>query len=65
MNGHGIEFVSIVRSDTCHKVTFKLYPKLNHLFIAGEGKSTPDEYAQPGHVEETVVADIAEWIRGR
>jgi dienelactone hydrolase len=47
------------------KVTFKLYPKLNHQFIAGEGKSTPDEYAQPGHVEETVVADIAEWIRGR
>lgn len=47
------------------KVTFKLYPKLNHLFIAGEGKSTPDEYAQPGHVEETVVADIAEWIRER
>jgi dienelactone hydrolase len=47
------------------KVTFKLYPKLNHLFIAGEGKSTPDEYEQPGHVAETVVADVAEWIRGR
>ena len=47
------------------RVTFKLYPKLNHLFIAGEGKSTPDEYAQPGHVAETVVTDIAEWIGGR
>jgi len=47
------------------RVTFKLYPKLNHLFIAGEGKSTPDEYWQPGHVAETVVADVAEWIRGR
>ena len=46
------------------KVIFKLYPKLNHLFIAGEGKSTPDEYGQPGHVAETVVADVAEWIRG-
>jgi dienelactone hydrolase len=46
-------------------VTFKLYPKLNHLFIAGEGKSTPDEYGQPGHVAEAVVADVAEWIRGR
>jgi dienelactone hydrolase len=45
-------------------VTFKLYPKLNHLFIAGEGKSTPDEYLQPGHVAETVVADVAEWIKG-
>ena len=47
------------------KVTFKLYPKLNHLFIAGEGKSTPDEYLEPGHVAETVVSDIAEWIGGR
>ena len=47
------------------KVTFKLYPKLNHLFIAGEGKSTPEEYLQPGHVAETVVTDIAEWIGGR
>jgi dienelactone hydrolase len=47
------------------KVTFKLYPKLNHLFIAGEGQSTPDEYEQPGHVAETVVTDIAEWINGR
>src|SRR3954470_20562571 len=25
-------------------VTFKSYPKLNHLFIEGEGKSTPAEY---------------------
>jgi hypothetical protein len=45
--------------------TFKLYPKLNHLFIAGEGKSTPAEYEQSGHVAETVVADIAAWIQAR
>src|ERR1039458_10154976 len=47
------------------RVTFKLYPKLNHLFIAGEGKSTPDEYMELGHVAEPVVTDIAEWIGGR
>ena len=46
-------------------VTFKLYPKLNHLFIAGEGKSTPDEYEEPGHVAGPVVTDIAEWIGAR
>jgi hypothetical protein len=46
-----------------HNVTFKFYPKLNHQFIAGEGKSTPDEYQQAGHVAEPVVADIAEWIK--
>ncbi len=46
-------------------VTFKLYPRLNHLFIAGEGKSTPGEYENPGHVAEAAVTDIAQWIKGR
>jgi uncharacterized protein len=48
---------------TQSRVTFKLYPKLNHLFIAGEGQSTPEEYLQPGHVAEDVVSTIADWIR--
>ncbi len=43
-------------------VTFRTYPKLNHLFIAGEGRSRPEEYQAPGHVEEQVVAGIANWI---
>ena len=25
-------------------VTFKLYPQLNHLFVAGEGQSSPEEH---------------------
>ncbi len=44
-------------------VQFKLYPSLNHLFIEGEGKSTPAEYENPGHVAEIVVADVATWIK--
>jgi dienelactone hydrolase len=44
------------------EVAFKLYPKLNHLFIAGQGKSTPSEYDKPGHVAETVIDDIAGWV---
>jgi len=28
-------------------VTFKSYPKLNHLFLEGEGKSLPAEYSKP------------------
>jgi dienelactone hydrolase len=43
-------------------VSFKLYPDLNHLFIAGTGPSSPVEYMKPGHVPEVVVADIASWI---
>ena len=44
-------------------VTFKLYPDLNHLFMTGEGKSTPSEYEIAGHVAEQVIGDIAEWIQ--
>jgi hypothetical protein len=44
------------------KVTFKLYPDLNHLFIAGIGKSTPQEYEKGGYVAEKVVSDIADWV---
>jgi uncharacterized protein len=43
-------------------VTIKSYPTRNHLFIAGEGKSTPSEYERPGHVADFVVEDIAGWI---
>jgi dienelactone hydrolase len=46
-------------------VTLKLYPKLYHLFIAGEGPSTPAEYEKPGHVDEEVITDIAKWISAR
>ncbi|MDQ3071322.1 MAG: alpha/beta fold hydrolase [Acidobacteriota bacterium] len=46
-------------------VTFKSYPALNHLFIAGTGRSVPLEYSLPGHVAEEVVRDIADWIKVR
>ena len=42
---------------------FKSYPKLNHFFIEGEGKSTPSEYDKVGHVAEYVIEDIAGWIK--
>lgn len=45
-------------------VTFKSYPKLNHLFVAGEGRSSPDEYRKPGHVAAEVVDDIAAFLKG-
>lgn len=44
-------------------VEMKLYNKLNHLFIAGEGKPTPEDYQQSGHVSAQVITDIAEWIK--
>ena len=41
------------------------YPRLNHLFMEGKGKSKPEEYAKPGHVAREVVDEIAEWLKGR
>jgi uncharacterized protein len=45
--------------------TFHAYPALNHLFIAGDGKSSPTEYRAPGNVSGEVVRDIAAWIRSQ
>ncbi len=42
---------------------FKVFPELNHLFIAGEGKSSPQEYMVEGHVEKEVIDYIVEWIK--
>jgi dienelactone hydrolase len=45
-------------------VVFRLYPKLNHLFIEGAGIPTPAEYTQKaGNVSAEVIEDIAAWIK--
>ena len=44
-------------------VTLKSYPKLNHLFLEGEGKSLPAEYSTPGHIPAYVLDDIAAFIK--
>jgi len=46
-------------------VTIKSYPTLNHLFMAGEGKSTPAEYERASHIPEFVLDDIAGWVETR
>jgi len=46
------------RKDT----TVTSYPALNHLLIAGQGKSSEAEYRKPGHVAQEVVDDIAKFV---
>jgi uncharacterized protein len=46
-------------------VTIKSYPTLNHLFMPGEGKSTPSEYQKPDHIPDFVLDDLAAWIKQR
>jgi len=45
------------------KVTFKLYDKLNHLGIAGEGEGSLAEYQKPGHVDAQLIDDTAAWVK--
>jgi alpha-beta hydrolase superfamily lysophospholipase len=46
-------------------VTFRSYPALNHLLVAGIGPSTPAEYQLQGYVAEDVIRDVANWILGK
>ena len=45
------------------RVEFRLYDKLNHLGIAGEGDGSLAEYNTPGHVDAQLVADVAAWVK--
>ena len=44
------------------KATLVSYPKLNHLFMAGESASEPNEYFVKGYVDENVVKDIYSFV---
>ncbi|MBR6997197.1 MAG: alpha/beta fold hydrolase [Prevotella sp.] len=38
------------------------YPRLNHLFLEGQGKSSPQEYLRKGSIPQQVADDIAHFI---
>ncbi len=42
---------------------FKLYPKLNHMYMEGEGQPTPAEYYVNGNIPQYVINDIAGFIK--
>ncbi|KYH31771.1 alpha/beta hydrolase family protein [Clostridium tepidiprofundi DSM 19306] len=44
-------------------VEFKSYKKLNHLFMEGTGKSSPNEYYIENHIPQYVIDDISNWIK--
>ncbi|MCK4667726.1 DUF3887 domain-containing protein [Candidatus Dependentiae bacterium] len=45
--------------------SYKSYPGLNHLFIFGKEKSTPEEYSKVGHVQEVLIEDLSDWIKSQ
>lgn len=44
-------------------LTVKRYPALDHLFVAGEGPSSPQGYERGGFVQVEVIDDIAGWVK--
>lgn len=44
-------------------VTVGRYESLGHLFIPGVGVPSPADYAKPGHVDPSVMTDIAAWVK--
>lgn len=45
------------------EVTIRVIPADDHLFFAGEGRSTPSDYDVPAHVDGEVVNIIAAWLK--
>jgi dienelactone hydrolase len=67
----GAQDIQVVDADWQHwrggfnddpKVTFKLYPTLNHFAMPGDDAKGLQQYAIPGHVDPQLVADVAAWI---
>jgi pimeloyl-ACP methyl ester carboxylesterase len=48
----------------CRFARLKVYERLNHLFVGGEGLPSPREYEELGSVDEVVVRDVCEWVFG-
>ncbi|OBR97142.1 N-acetylmuramoyl-L-alanine amidase LytC precursor [Clostridium ragsdalei P11] len=42
-------------------IEYNSYDKLNHFFIEGEGKMTPEEYGK-GNIPKYIIDDIVSWI---
>jgi uncharacterized protein len=47
------------------RVVLQVYPRLNHLFAAGDGPSRPEEYFRETPLDAAPIDDIAGWIHGR
>ncbi|MGE6333308.1 alpha/beta fold hydrolase [Stenotrophomonas sp. NPDC077659] len=46
-------------------VQWQTYPALNHIGVAGSGPSSLQEYSKAGHVDATLIADVARWVEAQ
>jgi len=47
------------------QASFKHYPAVNHLGVAGQGPGSLQEYNTPGNVLPQLVDDVAQWIEAQ
>lgn len=47
----------------CRKAKLQWYEQMNHLFVKGKGRATPQEYEKQASVSKMVINDLAEWIK--
>lgn len=48
------------------KVTYKLFPKLNHFFTEGDGAMKgPEEYQVPANIPLYVIEEISTWVKAQ
>jgi hypothetical protein len=45
------------------KNKFISYPGLNHLFMKGKERSTPDEYTIQNNIDKRVIMDMVQFIK--
>ena len=46
-------------------VTLKLYPEMNHMLSEQKDKSAPQQYQTHSSVSETLINDIAAWLKAK
>lgn len=44
------------------RTKIRLYPGLNHMFVATTGPSTPEEYLRPDHVAPILIDELAHFV---
>ena len=46
-------------------VAFRWYDRLNHLFMPGEKKATPEEFLEAKNIDAPVIEDLSKWIKAQ
>lgn len=50
---------------TANNAALQSLPGLNHLFVRGEGKPSPEEYNRAGNIDASVIDAIVKWVKSK